>query len=101
MDMATKDYCENVSVELNGWQARVFDIVSKLDRLSTGEKEKVVPEVFALHMIIEELNDRLEGLKTACDLNWQPESEEEKHRIVWPDYINTISQSMPLGFIGG
>lgn len=99
--MATKDYCDNVSTELYGWQTKVFDVVSKLDRLSTGEKEKVVPEVFALHMIIEELNDRLEGLARACDLNWKAESEEEKHRIVWPDYINAGAESMPQSFIGG
>lgn len=99
--MATQDYCDNVSTELYGWQAKVFDVVRKLDRLSTGEKERVVPEIFALHMIIEELNGRLDGLSKACDLNWKAESEEERHRIVWPDYINAEAESMPQSYIGG
>lgn len=101
MIMATKDYCDNVSTELYGLQAEVFNVVRKLDRLSTGEKEKVVPEVFALHMIIEELKDRIDGLTMACDLNWKAESEEEKHRIVWPDYINAQADSIPQSYFGG
>jgi hypothetical protein len=100
-DMATKDYCDNVSTELYGWQAKVFDVVRKLDGLSTGEKEKVVPEVFALHMIIEELNERLDGLSRACDLNWKAESEEERHMMFWPDYINGIAQSIAQSDFGG
>ncbi|MEJ2695516.1 MAG: hypothetical protein P8013_02600 [Candidatus Sulfobium sp.] len=99
--MAIKDYCDNMSTELNGWQAKVFEVARKFDNLSTGEKEKIVPEVFALHMIIEELNERLDGLSRACDLNWKPESEEEKHRILWPDYVNETARSISQSDIGG
>ena len=71
--MATnRDYCDNVSTELSGWKEKVLEVVDKLDHMSTGEKEKVVNEVFALHMIVEELNDRIDGLRKFCDINWKP-----------------------------
>jgi len=99
--MATKDYCDNVSLELSGWKSKVFDVVSKLDHLSTGEKERVVPEVFALHMIIEELNDRIEGLNRACDLNWEPQRYQEMDSWDRPDYIVSIAKTIPQSDIGG
>jgi len=93
--MEVREYCDSVTVELAGWKAKVDDVVRKLDHVSTGGKEKVVGEVNELHMIIDELSDRIEGLKIACMTNWKPERED--HDIVWPrqfdDTWDTISQS--------
>ncbi len=94
--MEEREYCDNVTVELAGWKAKVDDVVRKLDHISTGDKEKIVPEVNELHMIVDELSDRIEGLRIACMMNWKPE-EEEGHEVVWPrqfdDSWDTISQS--------
>ena len=98
--MASKDYCENVSMELSGWKARISEIVEKLDRLSTGAKEKVVPEVYALHMMIEELNDRIEGLHRACDLNWAPRNFRGVDSWQRPDVLG-LARTIPQSDIGG
>jgi hypothetical protein len=98
--MASKDYCDNVSQELSGWKTKVFDVVSKLDKLSTGEKERVVPEVFALHMILEELSERIDGLQRACDLNWKPETHYGMDSWNRPDVIG-IARTIPQSDIGG
>jgi predicted nuclease with TOPRIM domain len=56
--------------ELISWKAKAYDIVRKLDKLSTGEKDKVVPEVVDLHILIEELGDRISKLEKECPTDW-------------------------------
>ena len=96
--MDAKDYCSNLTIELTGWKAKVYDVVRKLDKLSTGDKEKVVPEVNELHIILEELGDRIEKLKKECPTSWTPDRTEIENKVgylrtkldkVW----NTISPS--------
>jgi predicted nuclease with TOPRIM domain len=74
--MDVQDYCNNVTIELTGWKAKVYDVVRKLDKMSTGDKEKVVPEANELHIILEELSDRIEKLKKECPTSWSPERKE-------------------------
>ncbi len=98
--MEIKDYCTNVTAELAGWKSRVDGVVSKLDHTSTGYKEKVFFEVNELHMISDELNDRIEGLTKACMTNWQPERE-FGHEVVWPAQSPRMSDDISLSDIGG
>jgi predicted nuclease with TOPRIM domain len=71
--MDVKSYCDSLMVELTGWKAKVYDVVRKLDKISSGDKEKVAPQVRELHMVIEELDDRINRLKRECPLEWKPE----------------------------
>jgi predicted nuclease with TOPRIM domain len=71
--MELKDYCKNLAAELTGWKAKMYDVARKLDKMSTGEKEKVFTEVGEIHMIIEELSDRVERLQRECPTQWGPE----------------------------
>lgn len=94
--MDVKDYCENLSVELTGWKAKMYDVVRKLDKVSTGDKEKVVPEINELHMVIDELTDRIEKLRKECPTNWNPDELNEKAeglRIKLDDVWDTVSPS--------
>ncbi|MDH4233359.1 MAG: hypothetical protein OEW04_15185 [Nitrospirota bacterium] len=74
--MELKDYCRNLSAELMGWKAKMYDVARKMDKLSTGEKEKIVNEVNEIHMIIEELNDRVQRLQFECPTDWSPDEME-------------------------
>ncbi len=93
--MNTNEYCNSVSVELAGWQSKLNEIVKRFDSMSTGEKERIVPEVNKLHIIIDELSERMEKLSTACLTNWEPRKED--HEVAWPDQsertFETVSQS--------
>jgi predicted nuclease with TOPRIM domain len=71
--MDAKDYCGSLVTELSGWKAKMYDVTRKLDKVSSGDKEKVVPMVNELHMILEELDDRVERLKTDCPTQWGPD----------------------------
>jgi hypothetical protein len=71
--MELNAYCDGVASELMTWRAKVDDVVRKLDKVSTGDKSNVFPQVNELHMIIEDLDDRISKLKTSCPTEWEPE----------------------------
>jgi predicted nuclease with TOPRIM domain len=92
--MDVTSYCENVSKELKGWKAKVEDIVKKLDKMQSGDKEKVVPQVNELHALIDEIDDRIARLKRECPAEWSPDKIELDSKIsritniykeVWPN----------------
>ena len=68
--MDVKSYCDSLTIELTGWKAKVYDIVRRLDKLPSGDKEKVIPQVNDLHTLIEELDDRIGRLKNQCRRLW-------------------------------
>jgi predicted nuclease with TOPRIM domain len=74
--MEVKDYCNNVQMELNNWKARLYDIIRKIDQIPTGEKQKMHDEIESLHMIVTELEDRIDNLRTNCPTEWEPERKE-------------------------
>jgi predicted nuclease with TOPRIM domain len=76
--MEVMDYCKNLTMELTAWKAKMYDLGRKLDRMSTGQKEKVFPEVNELHMIIEELGQRIEKLQKECPTKWDPSEINDK-----------------------
>ena len=94
--MDVKSYCDSLAIELTGWKAKVYDIVRKLDKMESGDKEKVVPEVNELHMIIEELDDRVDRLRKECPVQWEPERIELEGRTtqlkdVWESAWEKVS----------
>ncbi len=100
--MASKDYkeyCDNVSLELAAWKTKVDDVIGRLDRMSTGAKEKVVNEVNGLHIIAEELSDRIEGLARFCATNWQVPKED--HEVSWPEQSAKTWGAVSESDIGG
>ncbi len=44
----------------------------KVDELGSAEGEKVLPNVEDLHMLLEEMSERVEKLKTECPSDWSP-----------------------------
>lgn len=71
--MELKDYCSNLSVELTAWKAKAYDIVRRLDKLSSGDKAKVIDQVRDLHILVEELENRIERLSKECPSEWSPD----------------------------
>jgi predicted nuclease with TOPRIM domain len=100
--MDVKDYCSSLAIELNGWKAKMYDVVRKLDKVSSGDKQKVVPMVNELHMILEELDDRVARLRKECPAQWEPdkidiENKVQTMKIKWEDVWKSVSP----GDIGG
>jgi hypothetical protein len=100
--MDVQFYCDSLTVELAGWRAKLEHIVQELDKLPSGDKEKVVPQVNELHALIEELDDRVERLKRECPTEWEPDKIELESRI---ERVETASeeawQTVSPGDVGG
>ncbi len=64
--MKAKNCCKTMEMELTGWKAIVYDITRKMETLPGGEKSKVLPNIEDLHMLIAEMDDRIEQIRTRC-----------------------------------
>jgi hypothetical protein len=74
--MHVRDYCDNVSAELTTWKVKMYDVMRKLEKMQSGDKEKVVPYLNDIHIILESLNDRIAQLRTECPTEWDPQKQE-------------------------
>jgi len=74
-------YCDDLATELGGWKAKANSVVGRLDKVSSGDKEKVIDQVRDLHMFVEELENRITGLKLECPTNWEPRYIEMKTKL--------------------
>ncbi len=79
--MEIYDYCKNVNTELTKWKDRLYSEISKIDDLATGNKQRMYEEVNGLHIIMSELEDRIEKLQTACPTEWKPDQDEVTNKI--------------------
>jgi hypothetical protein len=55
-----------MEAELTAWKANVYDIVRKMDELPGGEKEKFLPNIEDLHILIAEMDDRIHQIRKNC-----------------------------------
>ncbi len=74
--MHVRDYCDNVSAELMGWKVKMYDVMRKLEKVPSGDKDKVQPYLNDIHMILESLDDRIAQLRTECPTEWDPQKKE-------------------------
>lgn len=74
--MELSDYCKGVDTELTMWKAKLYDVMNRMDQLETGNKQRMYEQVNGLHILISELEERIEKLRSECPTEWQPEQEE-------------------------
>ncbi|MHC1744546.1 MAG: hypothetical protein AB9873_16165 [Syntrophobacteraceae bacterium] len=67
-----QNYCDNLVAELGGWKAKVGEVLGRIDKVSSGDKEKIIDQVRDLHMFLGELEHRIDGLKEECPTNFEP-----------------------------
>jgi len=64
--MKARNCCKTMEMELTAWKAIVYDIARKLDKLPGSEKEKILPNIEDLHILVEELDQRIEDIRDNC-----------------------------------
>ena len=74
--MNVQEYCSHAQSELSGWRAKILKAAAGFDEAPCGDKDKFLSSINDLHIIIEEMNDRIEELRNECSTTWW--SEEEK-----------------------
>jgi len=74
--MDVQDYCKSMETEMTAWKAKLYDVMRKVDKLGTSQRDKVLPNIEDLHMLLEEMTDRVSKLKTECPSEWSPVKDE-------------------------
>ncbi|HHE75356.1 MAG: hypothetical protein DRH90_18290 [Deltaproteobacteria bacterium] len=64
--MKAKNCCKTMEAELVAWKANVYDIVRKMETLPGGEKEKILPNIEDLHILIAEMDERIDQIRDNC-----------------------------------
>jgi hypothetical protein len=69
--MKLHTYCNNMTKELVDVKGKIDDIAARFNSTACGEKAKVLPQIADLHIMSEELEGRIEDLRTSCEGNWE------------------------------
>ncbi len=64
--MKARNCCKTMQAELTAWKANVYDIVRKIEELPGGQRERILPNIEDLHMLISEMDDRIEYIRDSC-----------------------------------
>jgi len=66
MIMTATNCCKTMEMELTGWKAIVYDITRKMETLPGGQRESIRPNIEDLHMLIAEMDDRIDQIRQNC-----------------------------------
>ncbi|UCF94815.1 MAG: hypothetical protein JSW39_11890 [Desulfobacterales bacterium] len=74
--MDVKDYCRSIEVDLHSWKAKMYDMVRKVDKLKSADREKVSSQIEGLHKHIEDMERLINHLQTECPADFSPQKKE-------------------------
>jgi hypothetical protein len=103
--MSAKDYCNSMASELTAWKAKLYDVISKTDKMGTAEKDKVWTYFNEMKIIIQDIEEKVDSLRTECPSDWSPQKKaiEDAHVDVRSKYEETmdyIGKAAPVSIPG-
>jgi hypothetical protein len=103
--MELNDYCSGVSNELTAWKAKFYDMMRKVEKLSSAEKEQMLPNIQDLNILLSEMEDRIQKLNNECPTEWSPIRKEvdDAHvdmRSKYEETMEFIGKHMPVSVPG-
>jgi len=93
--MELQDFCMTAHIELAGWKAKIYDVMRRMDKLPPGEKAKTQELVNDLHVVVDEIADRLTQLQRECPAEWSAERKQlqKKFRALGDKWFAFIKPS--------
>ena len=64
--MLALNCCKTMEAELTAWKANVYDIVRKMEELPGEKRETVFPNIEDLHILIAEMDNRIDQIRVNC-----------------------------------
>ncbi len=55
-----------MEMELTAWKAILYDITRKMELIPGGEKQKILPNIEDLHMLVSEMDQRIDEIRENC-----------------------------------
>ena len=69
--MNIQDYCNGIEQELSVWELKLIDLRRKVDRLSSGDKHRMLASVEDIHIVVTQLSGMIKELCTECPSEWR------------------------------
>ena len=63
-------YCDTLGKQLTEWKAKIYDVIRLVDVLHAKEKEALFSSIRSLYAIVEEINNEMDHLSSACPADW-------------------------------
>ncbi|MBS0012735.1 MAG: hypothetical protein KFF46_02095 [Desulfobacterales bacterium] len=103
--MDPKDYCNSMAAELTAWKAKLFDVIARTDKMSTEQKGKVWEYFGEMKIIIQDIEDKIESLRTECPSDWSPQKKEIENahvdvRSKYDETLDYIGKASPMSVPG-
>ena len=103
--MDVKDFCQGIESEMTAWKAKLYDVMRKVDGLGTAEKEKMLGNIQDLHMLLDDMSDRVEQLRTECPSDWSPVKKDLEQGSVdmrgkYEETMELIGKASPVSIPG-
>lgn len=64
--MKAVNCCKTMEMELTAWKAIIYDIARKMEKLPGSDRAKVLPNIEDLHILVEEMDSRIEDIREKC-----------------------------------
>jgi predicted nuclease with TOPRIM domain len=103
--MDVKDFCQAMESEMTSWKAKLYDVIRKIDRLGTAEKEKMLMNIQDLNIFLDDMSNRVEQLRTECPSDWSPVKKELEQGTVdmrskYEETMEEIGKASPVSIPG-
>jgi hypothetical protein len=102
--MNIKEFCNDMSTELAGWKAKMYDIISHVETLPALDRQYFAPDVNALRALISEIEDSVRKIRLECPVDFSAEARDlyekvkelrEKMGNIWD------AEHIAGGYVGG
>jgi hypothetical protein len=70
--MDVNSYCDRLEQYLTNWKSKIYDVIRLVDRLPNSEKETAFSSIRDLHSVVDEIDQQMEMLRSACPADWSP-----------------------------
>lgn len=103
--MEVKDFCSAMEAEMISWKAKLYDVIRKIDRLGTAEKEKMLMNIQDLNIFLDDMSQRVEQLRTECPSDWSPIKKELEEGSIdmrgkYEETMEAIGKASPVSIAG-
>ena len=64
--MNAREFCTNLDRELADWRRRLLEVSGKFDEIPSIDKYRLTTQIEGIHILLTEMEDRINELKTSC-----------------------------------
>jgi predicted RNase H-like nuclease (RuvC/YqgF family) len=103
--MDVKDYCQAMESEITSWKAKLYDVMRKIEKLGTAERQKMLANIQDLNIYLDEMTSRVEQLRNECPADWSPIKKEVEQGVVdmrgkYDEALEVIGKAAPVSVPG-